>query len=165
MDNESEIAVNIATGSFITLKRSRLGKSIAFWDTATHSLLYNANFCQMYSRMFGCSMYIKNMNFSKNADSVPFQAYHSVLSFQLTKHWSIRSKHQWWVMSCFLISATYCCHLMHSPHWINPNSMAIPEGERSLVLWDLSVLFWNRNVSDHKRLLWPDDQWIPNAIH
>lgn len=29
--------------------------------------------------------------------------------------WSNRSKHQWWVMSCFLISATNCCHPMHSP--------------------------------------------------
>lgn len=28
--------------------------------------------------------------------------------------WSNRSKHQWWVMSCFLISATSCCHPMHS---------------------------------------------------
>lgn len=45
-----------------------------------------------------------------------------------------------------------------SSDWIKPNSMASPEGERSLVLWDLSATFWDRNVSDHKRLLWPDDQ-------
>lgn len=89
---------------------------------------------------------------------------HTFLSFPM-KPWSIRSKlitHHW---CCFLISATNCCHLMHSPLTGLTQTPRHSWRWEVIGIWDLSVLFWNRNVGDHKRLLWPDDHWSPNAIH